>query len=384
MSPDAGTARVRDLLVGLVSIPSLSGSESAAVNWLVEQMNALGYRAQVDPAGNAVGTIGDGQHEIMLLGHIDTVPGEIPVRVEDGVLHGRGAVDAKGPLATFAVAGALAQLPPDIRLTVVGAVGEESLGSPGATWLRDNHPAPDAVVIGEPGGWDGVVLGYKGSVGFTATVERGMSHSAGPETTASETLFRFWAGVSSWLDEVNQGITPGFTSLDGSLRSINSDDDGFTERSTMSVTFRLPPEIHSSTVYDRIDEIAAAHGVSLNWTHNAEAFRIERSSPIVAPFLSAIRAAGGRPRIKVKTGTADMNIVGPAWGCPILAYGPGDAAYDHRPDEQVSLDEVERATGILTDALERLAARVSKSKKSAEAASTSAPGTRLVADDGGE
>lgn len=377
-------SKVQDLLVGLVSIPSVSGSEKRAVNWLVEQMAQLGFQAQVDPAGNAVGTIGDGAHEIMLLGHIDTVPGEIPVRVEDGILHGRGSVDAKGPLATFVAAAARAQLPPDVRVTVVGAVGEESFGSPGATWLRDNHPAPDAVVIGEPGGWDGVVLGYKGSVGFTATVERSLSHSAGPETTAPETLFRFWAGVSSWLDEVNQGVAPGFNSLDGALRAINTEDNGFIESAKMSVTFRLPPEMHSSLVYEHVDEIAAAHDVQLVWVHNAEAFRIERTSPIVAPFLSAIRAAGGRPRIKVKTGTADMNIVGPAWGCPILAYGPGDASYDHRPDEQIALDEVERATGILSHALERLAGRVSTSKKTHETTNSSAAVKSLAADDGGE
>ena len=37
-----------------------------------------------------------------------------------------------------------------------------------------------------------------------------------------------------------------------------------------------------------------------------------------------VGAAGGRPRFKLKTDTADMNVVGPAWGCPIVAYGPGD------------------------------------------------------------
>ena len=40
----------------------------------------------------------------MLLGHIDTVPGRVPVRREGGRLYGRGAVDAKGPLACFVAA----------------------------------------------------------------------------------------------------------------------------------------------------------------------------------------------------------------------------------------------------------------------------------------
>ena len=85
-------------------------------------MRALGYDAHVDGAGNAVGTRGTGEREIVLLGHIDTVPGEVPVRIEDGVLFGRGAVDAKGPLAAFVVAGALAafqELLPD-RVRVLG------------------------------------------------------------------------------------------------------------------------------------------------------------------------------------------------------------------------------------------------------------------------
>ena len=74
-------------------------------------MDGLGFRTEIDGAGNAVGMIGDGPREIVLLGHIDTVPGAIPVRIEDGVLYGRGAVDAKGPLATFVCAAARACQP---------------------------------------------------------------------------------------------------------------------------------------------------------------------------------------------------------------------------------------------------------------------------------
>ncbi|MCC6168883.1 MAG: M20/M25/M40 family metallo-hydrolase, partial [Caldilineaceae bacterium] len=101
------------LLRGLVAIPSLSRQEAAAAAWLVEQMQALGFgRAYVDAAGNAVGELGpaDAAQVVALLGHIDTVPGDIPVRIaptEHGeALYGRGAVDAKGPLATFVAAAA--------------------------------------------------------------------------------------------------------------------------------------------------------------------------------------------------------------------------------------------------------------------------------------
>ncbi|MFZ1770858.1 MAG: M20/M25/M40 family metallo-hydrolase, partial [Caldilinea sp.] len=102
-----------DLLRGLVAIPSLSHQEAEASAWLAGQMRAAGYdRAFVDTAGNAVGELGaaDAARVIVLLGHIDTVPGDIPVRIEataeGDVLYGRGSVDAKGPLATFVAAAA--------------------------------------------------------------------------------------------------------------------------------------------------------------------------------------------------------------------------------------------------------------------------------------
>jgi LysW-gamma-L-lysine carboxypeptidase len=56
----------------------------------------------------------------------------------------------------------------------------------------------------------------------------------------------------------------------------------------------------------------------------------------------------------VKTGTSDMNVVGPAWGRPICAYGPGDSALDHTPDERISLSEYWRSVEILKSALTAL------------------------------
>ncbi|MDX1383268.1 MAG: M20/M25/M40 family metallo-hydrolase, partial [Thermoanaerobaculia bacterium] len=122
-----------ELLEGLVSIPSVSEHEADAVAWLVARMAASGFdRAFADPAGNAVGEMGpdDAERTVVLLGHIDTVPGDIEVRTVDGPngprLYGRGTVDAKGPLACFVAA--TARLGSDfarehgIRFVVVGAV----------------------------------------------------------------------------------------------------------------------------------------------------------------------------------------------------------------------------------------------------------------------
>ena len=75
---------------------------------------------------------------------------------------------------------------------------------------------------------------------------------------------------------------------------------------------------------------------------------------MVRAFLAAIRAHGGQPNFVLKTGTSDMNIVGPIWGCPILAYGPGDSSLDHTPEEHVVLAEWARGVEVLAHVLSEL------------------------------
>ena len=62
----------------------------------------------------------------------------------------------------------------------------------------------------------------------------------------------------------------------------------------------------------------------------------------------------GRPDTLLKTGTADLNIVAPAWGCPALAYGPGDSTLDHTPDEHLSLEEYKQAVEVIQNVLKKL------------------------------
>ncbi|MYE26875.1 MAG: M20/M25/M40 family metallo-hydrolase, partial [Chloroflexi bacterium] len=83
-------------------------------------------------------------------------------------------------------------------------------------------------------------------------------------------------------------------------------------------------------------------------------FSGDRNSALSRQFRRAIRASGGVPRFVNKTGTSDMNIVGPRWNCPIAAYGPGDSALDHTPNEHTNLDDYLRAIDVLTSVLETI------------------------------
>lgn len=340
------------LLRRLVEIESLSDREGDAVAALRDEMASRGFRAEVDAAGNAVGRVGAGPRRVVLLGHIDTVPGRIPVRISDGVLHGRGAVDAKGPLCTFVAAAAAAAPRAGCEIVVVGAVGEERIGSPGANAVAA-WPAPDLCVIGEPSGWDALCLGYRGTLSLFYTLRQPARHAAGPGESVAERAVAFWNAVVADAAARNAGQEGGdFTRVTPTLRAMRSDGDGLHDEATLSIGLRLPPGADLPALLERLRALAGDAELTVEGAQ--EGYRSDKRSPLVPPFLRAIRAAGGTPRFTLKLGTSDMTVVGPAWKCPIVAYGPGDAALDHTPDERLPLADYARAIRVLTHVLESL------------------------------
>ena len=419
-----------DVLVDLVATPSVSGNERAAVERFVLHARALGMEAEIDEAGSGVAGRGgdegnrqwalgtrESSHgvtksqsqvdrgliererdvEIVLLGHIDTVAGEIPVRIDGErndehdtrVLHGRGSVDAKGPLAAMLVAAARATLPAGVTVRVCGAVGEETPHSRGARHIARTF-RPDACIIGEPSGWDGVTLGYKGRLVVRIEVERACHHSAGPGESAPDVVCALWHGILGAVGEMNEGrnhevtksqchgvAKPGshevtesrshgegkkpgaFEVIQCSLRSLESGSDGLVERAAAVGGFRLPRWIGPDALQARIEEIAAGvEGVTLRFEGHERAHAADRNDPVARALSGAVRAEGGTPRPKLKTGTADLNVVAPVWKCPIAAYGPGDSSLDHTPVERVAIAEYLRSIRVLMRAIETLAAEL--------------------------
>jgi len=338
----------------LVSIPSPSGAEDAVAEYLVGQMTTLGFRAHRDEAGNVVGTLGDPEAErkIVLLGHMDTVPGLIPVRWHGNRLYGRGAVDAKGPLAAFVLA-AVRAAPRlnNTRLVVIGAVEEETHGR-GARHLARTMQPPYCVIIGEPSAWEGITLGYKGMLTVDYRLMQPGGHSAGERPGPAEKAVGFWNRLMTYAEELNRGRSGHFDTLDPALRDFRTFSDGLDDGAEMNIVMRLPPGTNAADLEQKMRNWC--NGAKLSFPGSDPPFRSQKNTPLVRALLRAIRAEGGRPRFKLKTGTSDMNVVGPAWSCPIVAYGPGDSSLDHTPDEHVDVREFRRGINVLTRALEAL------------------------------
>jgi LysW-gamma-L-lysine carboxypeptidase len=268
------------------------------------------------------------------------------------LLHGRGTVDAKGPLAAFVDAVAGVGRVEGWSFIVVGAVDEEG-DSRGARHLLTQGYRPRLAIVGEPSRWDRITLGYKGSAWTTVTVRRPLAHSAAPEPTACEAALAVWSSIQAWAEAFNHGRDRLFDRVVPSLQGWSSNDDGLEAWARVDLGARLPPDLEPPRWMETLKTLAG--DAVVEWAGWATpAYRGEKNTPLARAFLRAIRQAGGQPTFVMKTGTADINLVAPAWGCPAVAYGPGDSSLDHTAREHISLDEYARSVAVLEATLRDL------------------------------
>lgn len=341
------------LLQSMLTIPSLSRQESTLAHYLVEQAQLMGLHAYVDEAGNFVASthqqLADVQ-PVVLLGHMDTVPGNIPVCLEEGVLYGRGAVDAKGPLAAFICATARVARTKEITrpIMVIGAVEEEAATSRGARFAVQQYQ-PYACIIGEPSGSQAVTIGYKGRLLVNGYFSRSLSHTAGPLQSSNEIAAAFWEKIRRHASEWNEqhADNSAFASLQPSLRSINSGQDGLEEWTRFLIGYRLPLNYDIAALRSQLECWAHEENIHISFSGEEAAYQSTRTTPLARVFIAALRSTGVQPTFKNKTGTSDMNVVGPVWGKNIVAYGPGDSRLDHTPQEHIRIAEYTHAIDVL-------------------------------------
>lgn len=335
-----GRDAARDLLVELVSIPSPSGEEAACADRVHSFFEEHGREVWRDEMGNVRAP---GDDAVLLTSHLDTVPGSPPVRVEDGKLWGRGSVDAKGSLAAMAVAAVLT------GVSFAGVVREET-DSAGAAHLITDRPQPDAVINGEPSGWQGITLGYRGSMRGTYTATTPAGHAAGPDPNAIEDALGWYEAL---VADVVADDAVGFNSYSLTPVSIEGGPtDGWTGvEASITVDGRIPPGGSAEAIRSAS---TVGDGGRVEWERPIPPVVADARSRVANALRASIREVGGVPRLLHKTGTADMNRYADAWEVPIASYGPGDSALDHTADEHLRLAAFDDAVSVLQSTAIRL------------------------------
>ena len=165
-------------------------------------------------------------------------------------------------------------------------------------------------------------------------------------------------GEEYWFARELQGLLGytqwrNFEQVTPTLRAFQSGEDGFEAWASLRVGMRLPPGFTPADWYARLSQLVGDAQVEpLGFP--VPAYQGEKNTALVRAFLAGIRLAGGKPGFVLKSGTADLNILAPAWGCPAVAYGPGDSSLDHTPDEHIQLSEYVQAVRVLQAVLAQI------------------------------
>lgn len=336
-----------DFLYELVKTPSPSKKEGRVAKLTVETMKNLGLKdAHIDSAGNAVCTNGgSGELKLLIFGHMDTVPKQIPWGMEKGYIYGRGAVDAKSPLAALLFAAAHANV--EYRWMFAGVVEEEITTSKGIKHILA-HAKPKLAILGEPSNTGGVTVAYHGRVLLGGVASGDEMHAGSKNNFTFDSFLDFSNKLNAFCTKsgsltanvtyISYGSGDALNVIPGRLEFVND--------------CRFPAKIRAEEVFEKIKGLAGS-SVKVELLDSVDGVEIDQNHVLVRSFVSSIRDAKLTPVYIKKTGSSDMNVT-MQQGIPTVAYGPGDPSLSHTDHEKVAVEDYTQAIGIIENVLNRL------------------------------
>ncbi len=362
----------------LIRIPSPSGEEEAVARRVAEEMEALGYdRVRIDDLGSVVGVVegSGGAPSILLSSHLDVVAEGDPDawehppfsgEVADGFLHGRGAMDIKGPLALQTYAAVASREDPAGDVIVAHTVFEEQGGWGMRHLLESGAVEPAAVIIGEATAGD-VAIGHRGRAEIEVVIRGVAGHASAPERAANAL-----DPLGAVLDAVrrlatNQPTDPVLgpaTLVATSIEATPESRNVVPDRVVVALDWRILPGMDAeallgrvrdtlapveSTLADRLGiEVRLARREQRSWTGRGggrelltPGYLLDPDHPVAA---AAARAAGrrggeGAATLRPWTFATDGGWSGGVHGIPTVGFAPGEERFAHTNRERLDVEE---------------------------------------------
>ena len=346
--------------------PNLGLIECAA-----ERLESAGGRVTVmDGApgrANLLASFGpDGPGGLLVSGHTDVVPAgtgwntdPYSLTADDGDrLYGRGTADMKGFIACLLdvvkLAGRARTEPLHVALSY-----DEEIGCVGVRGLLDRlgpmGVAPDLVLIGEP-----TMMrprnAHLGKVAFDIGVHTAAGHSSRSHTLPN--AISVAAAIIGRLDNIqrnhrppNQADEPTVTVNVGTIRGgtgLNIIAEACSFAFEVRHDAAHDPDVLLRPVWEMVEEqrhkVACVHG------------RIDADETVRYPALATDRINRHVIGIEALAGEGECTPIGygtegglfaATLGVPVVICGPGDIADAHRPDEYVTVAQLDRCTDFL-------------------------------------
>jgi len=342
-----------------VQTPS-DGDVSEMQDLLVVTLDVEGEDPAVDDWGNVIASKGEGAPHVVLNTHLDTVPPHLPYERDDDRVYGRGANDAKGPLA--ALVAAFLAIEPDRGRVTLAVTPDEETESLGAHHLALDDP--DCFIVGEPTDLDATTSArgrFQGEIRLGGVGAHAANPEAGVNTVAA--LESVLAALRTFDDEHGPDEHPelGPPTLTPTVVHGGGAVNRIPDETTITFDRRSVPPESQDAFFDALqthledavpDEVSVTVVPEERETPFLEAWATDEDAAVVRSLLDA---GAGDPR-PFEAATEASYF---ATDAPTVVFGPGvisdeDGAVAHSQREYVDLPDVERAAEILTDALDDL------------------------------
>jgi acetylornithine deacetylase len=371
-------------LAALVRIPSVTGRERAALEWLAWRAERLGLEAELVEHDLAAlrghpGHPGEEAPRSDLLNLAITLPGSLPGRlcidahvdvvapgnerwrhgpwsgaIENGWVHGRGTVDMKaGVIAALHSLAALRAAGTAVPEVVLLCVSSEEDGGLGTFAGLERDDAFDACLIPEPTGF-AVVCAQAGALTFRGTVRGRGAHAAMrlKGRSAIDRYIAVHAALAAHEARINTGVEHAAMRTLAlpypvSVGRVQAGEWSSSVPDTLVFEGRVGVRVGEDPAAARAAfeaAVAAADDeeppVEIAWTGGAFApGETDPAHPWVQRVLAGVRAERGTASVAGVPWGADMRLFC-ARGIPAVMVGTSGIELAHAVDERVSVDEV--------------------------------------------
>lgn len=359
-------------LKDFIAIESETYHEGNAVNFLASKMKEFGFdEVRIDKVGNVLGRVGSGKTVLIYDAHIDTVePGDaadwgfnpLQAKIENDVIHGRGAVDDKGCLTAITFAGKAIKalgLENDFTLWVSGSLSEEDVeGSCVAAMMKESPDIkPDYILVAEASE-NRIVRGHKGRALLKITIPGKAAHAS-----------------AAWRGE--NALTKSLPVIDGIDKFNDFKEDPFLGKGTIEVTKvdcktpslnTIPGEVtitcdrriscgesiddllneikpfvnlaKGATVTIDTEKVRTYKGYDITCVDYFPSWVMPENHKVITSGVEAFKAIFGKePEVGRWDFCTNATHLCGRTGIPSIGFGPGDSSLCHSTDDKLPIGE---------------------------------------------
>ena len=385
MTSSAALTPTLQLACDLIRCRSVTPEDDGCQEMMIRRLEAIGFKTERLRFGDvdnfwAIRTGRDGSHGPILAfaGHTDVVPTgpeanwnnpPFEPRIIDGMLHGRGAADMKGSLASMVVACEhfVARHPNHKGSIAFLITSDEEGPSVNGTvkvveWLEARNTKMAWCIVGEPSSTnqvgDVIKNGRRGSLGGVLKVKGIQGHVAYPHL-ADNPIHKLAPALAELAAAHWDNGNEFFPATSFQVSNING-GTGATNvipgEVVVVFNFRFSTEVTEQLLRERTEAIFNKHGLNyeLQWTLSGQPFLTPRGDLVNAVVQAIKQETGLDTELSTSGGTSDGRFIAPT-GAQVVELGPINATI-HKVNECISAADLDKLTALYERTLEQLLA----------------------------